>query len=200
MSAETSADKAEIEVRRSRRRRRTVSAYRDGDKIVVLIPASMSRAQEAEWVTTMVAKIQRRETRSRPSDDQLMRRARELSDLYLGGIARPDSVRWVANQKSRWGSCTPGDKSIRLSARLQGMPGWVVDYVLVHELAHLIEHGHDAKFWAWVNRYPKAERAKGFLLGWSAAANIEPPEGDHGGDDVADDVSDDGVDGAEGGS
>ena len=200
MSAETSADKAEIEVRRSRRRRRTVSAYRDGDKIVVLIPASMSRAQEAEWVTTMVAKIQRRETRSRPSDDQLMRRARELSDLYLGGIARPDSVRWVANQQSRWGSCTPGDKSIRLSARLQGMPGWVVDYVLVHELAHLIEHGHDAKFWAWVNRYPKAERAKGFLLGWSAAANIEPPEGDHGGDDVADDVSDDGVDGAEGGS
>jgi len=194
MSADTSAEGAEIEVRRSRRRRRTVSAYRDGDKIVVLIPASMSRAQEAEWVTTMVAKIQRRETRSRPSDDQLMRRSRELSDLYLGGIARPDSVRWVANQKSRWGSCTPGDKSIRLSARLQGMPGWVVDYVLVHELAHLIEHGHDAKFWAWVNRYPKAERAKGFLLGWSAAANIEPPEGDHGGDD------NDADEGAEGGS
>ena len=167
----------EVEVRRSRRRRRTVSAYRDGDKIVVLIPASLTRAQEAEWVDTMVAKIARREKRSQRSDEQLMRRARELSDTYLGGIAQPDSVRWVANQNSRWGSCTPGDRSIRLSTRLQGMPAWVVDYVLVHELAHLIEHGHDAKFWAWVDRYPKAERAKGFLLGFSSAANIEPPDG-----------------------
>jgi predicted metal-dependent hydrolase len=167
----------EVEVRRSRRRRRTVSAYRDGDKIVVLIPASLTRAQEAEWVDTMVAKIARREKRSQRSDEQLMRRARELSDTYLGGIAQPDSVRWVANQNSRWGSCTPGDRSIRLSTRLQAMPAWVVDYVLVHELAHLIEHGHDAKFWAWVDRYPKAERAKGFLLGFSSAANIEPPDG-----------------------
>jgi predicted metal-dependent hydrolase len=183
---------SDVEVRRSRRRRRTVSAYRDGDKIVVLIPATMSRAQEAEWVDTMVAKIQRREKRTQRSDDQLMRRARELSDLYLGGIAQPESVRWVDNQKSRWGSCTPGDRSIRLSTRLQGMPAWVVDYVLVHELAHLIEHGHDAKFWAWVDRYPKAERAKGFLLGWSSAANIEPPESD---------VDEESVDlGAEGGS
>jgi predicted metal-dependent hydrolase len=165
----------EIEVRRSRRRRRTVSAYKDGDKIVVLIPASMTRAQEAEWVDTMVAKIRRREKRTQRSDEQLLRRAHELSDLYLGGIAQPDSVRWVENQNSRWGSCTPGDRSIRLSTRLHGMPGWVVDYVLVHELAHLIEQGHDAKFWAWVDRYSKAERAKGFLLGWSAAANIEPP-------------------------
>jgi len=183
---------SDVEVRRSRRRRRTVSAYRDGDKIVVLIPATMSRAQEAEWVDTMVAKIQRREKRTQRSDDQLIRRARELSDLYLGGIAQPESVRWADNQKSRWGSCTPGDRSIRLSTRLQGMPAWVVDYVLVHELAHLIEHGHDAKFWAWVDRYPKAERAKGFLLGWSSAANIEPPESD---------VDEESVDpGAEGGS
>ena len=40
----------EVEVRRSKRRRRTVSAYRDGDRIVVLIPASFSKADEAEWV------------------------------------------------------------------------------------------------------------------------------------------------------
>ena len=155
-----------------------MSAYRDGDKIVVLIPASMTRVQEAEWVDTMVAKLARAEQRRRPSDTQLTRRAKELSDLYLGGLARPESVRWVGNQNSRWGSCTPGDRSIRLSSRLQGMPSWVVDYVLLHELAHLIEPGHDAKFWAWVDRYPKAERAKGYLLGYSAGADIEPPLGD----------------------
>lgn len=164
-----------VEVRRSRRRRRTVSAYREGDTIVVLIPATMSKAQEAEWVETMVARLAKKSRRAQRSDEDLLRRAAELSDRYLGGLARPDSVRWVQNQRSRWGSCTPGERSIRLSSRLQGMPTWVVDYVIVHELAHLLESGHDARFWAWVDRYPKAERAKGYLLGYSAVADIEPP-------------------------
>ncbi len=167
----------EVEVRRSKRRRRTVSAYRDGDRIVVLIPASMSRKQEAEWVDTMVARLERSERRKKPSDDQLLKRARQLSDDYLGGLAQPDSVRWVTNQTSRWGSCTPGDRSIRLSDRLQGMPSWVVDYVVVHELAHLIEHGHNDSFWGWVDRFPHAEKAKGFLQGYSAGARLEPPPG-----------------------
>ena len=167
----------EVEVRRSRRRRRTVSAYRDGDRIVVMIPATMSRRQEAEWVETMVKRLEKSESRKRLSDDDLMKRARRLSDRHLGGMAVPESVRWVDNQNSRWGSCTPGDRTIRLSARLQGMPQWVIDYVLIHELAHLLETGHDAKFWSWVDRYPKAERAKGYLLGWSAAAHLESPPG-----------------------
>jgi predicted metal-dependent hydrolase len=167
----------EVEVRRSRRRRRTVSAYRDGDRIVVMIPASLSRKEEADWIETMVARLEKAERRRKPSDEALLRRAHELSDRYLGGLAVPESVRWVDNQNSRWGSCTPGDRTIRLSARLQGMPAWVVDYVLVHELAHLLEAGHDANFWGWVDRYPKAERAKGYLLGWSAAARLESPPG-----------------------
>lgn len=165
-------------MRRSKRRRRTVSAYRDGDRIVVMIPASLSRREEAEWVETMVARLERSERRRRPSDAALMQRAMSLSDRHLGGLAVPESVRWVDNQNSRWGSCTPGDRTIRLSARLQGMPAWVIDYVLVHELAHLLESGHDANFWAWVDRYPQAERAKGYLLGWSAAAHLDPPPGD----------------------
>jgi predicted metal-dependent hydrolase len=162
----------EVEVRRSRRRRRTVSAYRDGDTVVVMIPATMTRAQEAEWVETMLARLERSERRKQLSDDDLMRRARRLSDRHLGGMAEPESVRWVDNQVSRWGSCTPGDRTIRLSARLQGMPTWVVDYVLVHELAHLLEPGHDEKFWAWVRRYPRTERAMGYLEGLSAAAGL----------------------------
>jgi predicted metal-dependent hydrolase len=76
----------------------------------------------------------------------------------------------VDNQQRRWGSCTPADRSIRLSSRLQGMPEYVVDYVLVHELAHLVEPSHDARFWALVARYPRAERARGFLEGVELAA------------------------------
>ena len=177
----TSADDAPVvEVRRSRKRRRTVAAYREDDKVVVLVPARFTRAEEREWVATMVARLEKSEKRRRPSDAGLVRRAAELNARYLDGRAEPLTVRWVANQNSRWGSCTPSDKSIRLSTRLQGMPAWVIDYVLVHELAHLLESGHTPEFWEWVDRYPKAERAKGFLEGVAAASQLgleaDPPD------------------------
>ena len=165
----------EVEVRRSKRRRRTVSAYRDGDKVVVLVPASLSRREERDWVATMVARLERAERRRRPTDEELLQRAIGLNDRFLGGLAVPQSVRWVENQNARWGSCTPGERAIRLSSRLQGMPGWVLDYVLVHELAHFLEPRHDEGFWGWVDRYPQAERAKGYLLGWSAATESPDP-------------------------
>jgi predicted metal-dependent hydrolase len=161
-----------VEVRRSRRRRRTVSAYREDGKVVVLIPARLSRAEEATWVATMLERLEKSEQRRRPSDAALKRRAAELSAKYLAGVAKPRTVRWVENQNTRWGSCTPGDKAIRLSSRLQGMPSWVIDYVLLHELAHLIEAGHTKKFWALVDRYPKSERAKGFLEGVALASHL----------------------------
>lgn len=164
--------RAEVEVRRSRRRRRTVAAYREGNTIIVMIPARFTKAEEREWVTTMVARLEKSEQRRRPSDAALKRRASDLNRRYLGGLAEPESVRWADNQRSRWGSCTPTDRSIRLSSRLKGMPPWVVDYVLMHELAHLLEANHTPEFWAWVDRYPKAERAKGYLEGVSAAAGL----------------------------
>jgi predicted metal-dependent hydrolase len=164
-----------VEIRRSRRRRRTVSAYRDGEKIVVLMPDNLTRSEERSWVRTMIARIERRERKASLTDADLLRRARLLNDSYLGGLADPVSVSWVANQRARWGSCTPGDRTIRLSERLQQMPGWVLDYVIVHELAHLLEPAHSKAFWAWVAHYPEAEKAKGYLLGWSEAARLPPP-------------------------
>lgn len=137
-----------VEVRRSRRRRRTVSAYRNDDgTVVVLIPARFSRSEEREWVATMVARVERAERRRRPNDEALAKRAESLSERYLEGLARPQSVRWVSNQQHRWGSCTPSDRAIRLSTRLQGMPSWVVDYVLLHELAHTRHADHSPRFW-----------------------------------------------------
>lgn len=178
-----------VDVRRSRRRKRTVSAYRDGDTIVVLLPAHLTRAEEQKWVTTMVQRIGRAERRRRPDDDALAVRADGLSQRYLGGQARPTSVRWVGNQNSRWGSCTPADGTIRLSERLQGMPAYVVDYVLLHELAHLLAPGHDERFWTLLCGYERLERARGFLEGVSAASAL-PAAAD------ADDVADAGADGS----
>lgn len=159
---------AEVEVRRSARRRRTVSAYRDGDRTVVLIPARMSKAEEAQWVETMLARLAAKDAKVPAGDDDLRRRALALSRRYLDGKARPRSVRWVTNQRGRWGSCTPADGTVRLSHRMQGFPDWVVDYVLVHELAHLLVADHSPAFWALVAHYPMAERARGYLLGVAA--------------------------------
>jgi predicted metal-dependent hydrolase len=158
---------ASVEVRRSRRRTATVSAYRDGDRTVVAIPARFSQAQEREWVAKMLARLEDKERRRRPSDDELVDRAQELSARYLDGRAHPTSVRWAANQERRWGSCTIADGSIRLSSRLQGMPEWVLDYVLLHELAHLLHAGHGPEFWKLLDAYPRTDRARGFLEGVS---------------------------------
>nr|WP_262402264.1 M48 family metallopeptidase [Actinomadura sp. CNU-125] len=176
-----------VEVRRSSRRRRTVSAYRDGDKVVVMVPSRLSKAEEEQWIATILERLEERERKRRPSDADLESRARELSRRYLDGRADPVSVRWVDNQRHRWGSCTPDDGTIRLSTRLRGMPGWVVDYVLVHELAHLLIPGHGADFWELVGNYPKADRARGYLEGVAAAAHL-PMEADAPGDDPGKDA------------
>ena len=171
-------DGGRVEIRRSRRRTRTVSAYREADRTVVLLPAGLSRADEQRWVTEMLRRLAARDARVRPSDADLLDRARALSRRYLDGRADPAGVRWVDNQRGRWGSCTPADRTIRLSRRLSGMPRWVVDYVLVHELAHLLVAGHGPQFWAWVDRYPRTERARGYLEGVVVGAGLARTAGD----------------------
>lgn len=179
----TSTGEDEVEVRRSARRRRTVSAQREGGRIVVLVPAGLTAAEERSWVEAMVAKVRARERRSRGpvGDAELEARAAELLATLLvpatGQEHAPSSVRWVTNQNQRWGSCSPVAGTIRLSDRLRDMPAWVVDYVLVHELAHLYERDHTPRFWRLVGAYAKAERAQGYLAGWADAhALIRPGE------------------------
>jgi predicted metal-dependent hydrolase len=168
-----------VEVRRSARRRRTVTAYRERDTIVVLVPDRMSRIEEKKFVDDMVRRVLAREARSSPpaANGDLQRRAVALTRLYLTAEeVLPQAVSWVHNQRLRWGSCTPTTGTIRLSSRLQPMPDWVVDYVLMHELAHLVEPTHSARFWELVARYPKADRARGYLEGYVAGQHGLRPE------------------------
>ena len=167
-----------VQVRRSARRRKTVSAYREGDTVVVLLPARMSRREEERWVAVMLQRVQARERRRLPpGDEELERRARQLARRYLDGAVEPRSVRWAGNMRRRHGSCTPVDGTIRLSDRLAAYPGWVRDYVLVHELAHLAVPDHSAAFWRLVGRYPLAERARGYLLAKGLADGGDPTPG-----------------------
>jgi len=171
-------DGAPVVVRRSARRRRTVAAFWEDGNAVVAIPASFTTSQEREWVGRMLSKLKKQGERQagagrrRPETDQaLASHAAHLSRTYLGGRAVPTSVRWVGNQNSRWGSATPADGTIRLSNKLQPMPQWVIDYVLVHELAHLLVAGHNADFWRLVEAYPETQRAKAFLEGVAFATS-----------------------------
>ncbi|MFV0425914.1 MAG: M48 family metallopeptidase [Beutenbergiaceae bacterium] len=154
----------EIEVRRSSRRRKTVSAFLEQGRLVVAIPARFTAAQEEQWVATMAQRVEATAQRRQVSDTDLMQRAQALAQAYLPQ-AIPTSLTWVPNQGKRWGSCTPAEGSIRISDRVQQMPDWVLDYVLMHELAHLVVRGHGPDFWELVNAYPHTERARGFLMG-----------------------------------
>jgi predicted metal-dependent hydrolase len=149
-----------VRVIRSRKRKRTVSArYVDG-VLEVSIPAWMSKAEEHKWVRDMRARFEKANKRS---DVDLVARSRSLARAH--DLPLPASVRWVGDMATRWGSCTVDTGAIRISDRLMSAPTWVLDYVLVHELAHLVHNDHSAAFWAVVQRYPRAERAIGYLMG-----------------------------------
>jgi predicted metal-dependent hydrolase len=149
----------DLRVVRSDRRRKTVSARMVGDVLEVRLPGWMGAADEARWVEEMRRRFERK--RSTDAID-IATRARTLARRY--DLPEPVSVRWVDNQTSRWGSCTPADRTIRISSALAPWPLWVLDFVLVHELAHLVERSHGPAFQTLVDRYPKAERATGFLI------------------------------------
>jgi predicted metal-dependent hydrolase len=149
----------EVRVVASARRRKTVGARLVGGVLEVRVPSSLPAAERQVWADRMADRFRRR-LASEHVD--LVERAAALARRY--DLPVPASVRWVDNQVHRWGSCST-DGSIRLSSRLAELPGWVVDFVLVHELAHLAEPHHGPSFHALVARYPRAERAKGFLEG-----------------------------------
>jgi predicted metal-dependent hydrolase len=159
----------EIELVRGTRRRKYVEAVLVGDRLRVSFPRWMSLADAQQTAEELAERMRRRVD---PSCIDIAARARKLARQY--GFPRPQIVRWADNMTQRWGSCTPEDGALRISSRLAAHPAWVLDYVIVHELAHLVIPHHGADFDALVDRYPFAERARGFLI----ALDLHPYEGD----------------------
>jgi predicted metal-dependent hydrolase len=156
-----------LRVIRSGRRRTTISArlVENGTVLEVLAPARMSDAELAPIVERLKGRVLRHvEKRETADDTALVRRAMELNREYFGGKLRWNEIRYVANQQRRFGSCTPATGTIRISHRVATFPVWVRDYVIVHELAHLAEANHGRRFWKLVERYPRCERARGYLM------------------------------------
>lgn len=155
----------ELELVRSTRRRRTVTAFPRDGRVVVQLPAGLPVEEEERLVARLVDRVvARSRTRAVGGDAELATRAAELADAYVDGV-RPVSVRWSSRMEQRYGSCTPAQGTIRISQRLAAYPSYVLDAVLVHELAHLREPGHGPGFQAIVARYPLQQKADGFLAG-----------------------------------
>lgn len=163
---------AKVEIRVSTRRRRSSAAHLEAGKVVVVVPAQLSVAEREDVAARLALRVldQGRRRSAAVSDSELERRAHELADRYLDGV-RPSSVRFVTNQMRRWGSCTPSSGAVRISSRLRAMPDWVLDAVLVHELAHLLEPSHSARFRALCATYPRQPEADAYLLGFEHGAS-----------------------------
>lgn len=160
-----------VTVVRSARRKRTVGAQLHDGVLRVTVPSWMSGVETEMWADKMAASFRRKLSAERID---LAARATTLARRYQ--LPRPRDIRWADDMTSRWGSCTTTTGHIRISTRLAAFPDWVIDYVIVHELAHLEASGHGADFWRLANRYPKAERAIGYLIAKSGERDLPPDQ------------------------
>lgn len=162
-----------IEIRRSARRRRTAQARWEGERIVVMVPAGLDRAEERRIVDGLVTRVSRSGSRPPTRTDAWLealavRLARAHLDTVAGYEVRATSIRWVSTMSHRWGSCTIGTRRIRISDTLARAPQHVVEAVVFHELVHLLEPGHTSRFRAIERLHPDHELARNWLRGWSA--------------------------------
>jgi Protein of unknown function DUF45 len=148
-----------VVVTRSKKRKRSVGAQLVGDTLKLAIPSWMTAAEEAHWIEVMSGRFRRK-----MSSDRIDLSDRAVALARRFGLQTPTEIKWSDDMTTRWGSCTPGSRTIRISTRIAAFPDWVVDYVLVHELVHLEVPGHGDDFWSLARRYPKAERAIGYLM------------------------------------
>ena len=166
-----------INITRSRNRKRTVQGRLLNDVLEIRAPASMSDDELQPHIDNIRKRLEKRQAKKTLDDDGLNKRAQMLNKEYFGGKLKWKSIKWVTNQEKRHGSCTPSQGTIRLSHRLATMPTFVQDYVIVHELAHLLEANHGPNFWALVYKYPKTERARGYLMAVDLEQIDDPADG-----------------------
>ena len=158
-----------IRIVATRKRRRTVSARLRAGVLELLVPDWMSQAERHKWAEVMSRRLQKRVERSKPSDERLVGRASALNQRHFGGRLRWTSIVF-ADMAHLWGSCTFTSGAIRIAKRAAVLPEWVLDYLLVHELAHLEHSDHGPAFRELETRYPLSERARGYLMALDHAA------------------------------
>ena len=167
-----------VQIIRSPNRSKTASARMVDGTLVVRVPAGISLEEERRLVNTLMPRVLHKVKQASGKLPDLKRRASDLNRRLFAGKLAVRDIKWSTNQQKRYGSCTPSTGTIRIAERVARMPMWVLDYVLVHEMAHLLEPNHSARFWQLVARYPLSERARGYLIAVGLEGEAGPVEDD----------------------
>ncbi|MFR1716824.1 MAG: YgjP-like metallopeptidase domain-containing protein [Butyricicoccus sp.] len=167
----------EYELVRSKRKTLAVQVTREG-RVIVRAPLRLAKyrierfvAEHTDWIARALADQQSRRAAHPEPDEakqaELIRRAKielppkvqhyaKLMNLYPTGLK-------ITSARTRFGSCS-GKNSICFSWRLMDYPELAIDYVVVHELAHIVHKNHGPQFWALVERYLPDYRARRAML------------------------------------
>jgi len=117
------------------------SARIKGNTIQLLISANLSKEQQNEHVSTLLSRC--------IASKRLPKLRNKINELNNKYFKQKINKIFFKHNKSNWGSCSRAG-NINISTRLLFAPGSVLEYVCVHELAHLIEGNHSDAFWALV--------------------------------------------------
>ena len=155
----------EVKIVRSKRRLRTVSGRLVENTLLVNAPLMLPQDRLEQIVAKFKLKFERKRLKEElGKSDDLLERAGKINEKYFANRLKINSIEYATDQNTRFGCCNYRAASIRISHRVGLMPEWVRNYVVLHEMAHLIEPNHSSAFWDIVSRYKLAERAKGYLM------------------------------------
>ena len=118
-------------------------AGNDGNEVHMSISSGLSPEMQNSHISTMLSRC--------ISAKRIPKLKEKISELNRLHFNQPLNKIFFKHNKSNWGSCS-GRGNINISTRLLFAPEDVLEYVCVHELAHLIEHGHSERFWALVGK------------------------------------------------
>ncbi|MCR4925247.1 MAG: M48 family metallopeptidase [Clostridiales bacterium] len=156
----------EYELKRSKRKTLSLEITRDC-KVLVRAPLRLGRkyiddfvAKHSSWIEEKLEKAKRKsETTDNLSEEEikeLKARAKKLIpervELYAEKMGvKPKSIK-ITSAKARFGSCST-DNALCFSYRLMLYPQEAIDYVVVHELAHITHHNHSREFYSLIEQY-----------------------------------------------
>lgn len=165
----------EVKIIRSPRRRRSVGARLVNDLLLINAPLALSQERLDKIVNDFKLKFAKKKLKTElDKEKNLSNLACTLNKEYFDNKLKIESIEYATNQNSRFGCCNYRTAKIRISHKIGLMPQWVRKYVLIHEMAHLIQPNHSRAFWDIVCRYRLTERARGYLM----AASINMKEGE----------------------
>lgn len=156
----------EIKIKYSHNRRRTVGARFISGAMHIYAPSGIPEHKLNPIIDAFKKKFEKKQMKKElnSNPERLLEITNDLNRKYFDGKLEVKSIAYSGEQDKMYGVCYHKRKEIWISYRLKEMPDWVRNYVIVHELAHLLQPNHSADFWNLVNRYKLAERARGYLI------------------------------------